>query len=198
MHLINEVNSKLFLTLCLVSQSAKRINLIVIFGDIQWRLASFFACSPIFKFLTSISPRMWNCKFFKWILKAYQLCSFIDNERLLWKMLSSHTVTCANLCCVANHRLVTSGTDTPDEMRVRFWIEKTWSPDWLESAVRDFHMMRQPLRWSFIQSSGSQLFFHLHIPWQPFSINGTLNITKMFVINIVDVISNLYVVTVSK
>jgi hypothetical protein len=36
-------------------------------------------------------------------------------------------------------------------------------------------------------------FFHLRTPWQPISINYTLHISKMFVINIVDVISNLYV-----
>jgi len=36
-------------------------------------------------------------------------------------------------------------------------------------------------------------FFHLPTPWQPISRNCTLHIRKMFVINIVAVISNLYV-----
>ena len=40
--------------------------------------------------------------------------------------------------------------------------------------------------------------FHLHTPWQPISINCTLQIIIIFVINIVVVISNLYVVTVNK
>ena len=40
-------------------------------------------------------------------------------------------------------------------------------------------------------------FFHLRTPSQPISINCTLHINKMFVINIVAVISNLYVVTVN-
>jgi hypothetical protein len=38
-------------------------------------------------------------------------------------------------------------------------------------------------------------FFHLRTPWQPISINCTLHIAKMFVINIAAVISNLYVVS---
>jgi len=37
--------------------------------------------------------------------------------------------------------------------------------------------------------------FRLRAPWQPISINCTLHISKMFVINIVVVISNLYVVS---
>jgi hypothetical protein len=41
-------------------------------------------------------------------------------------------------------------------------------------------------------------FFHLRTPWQPISINCTLHISKTFVINIVAVISNLYVLTVNK
>jgi hypothetical protein len=40
--------------------------------------------------------------------------------------------------------------------------------------------------------------FHLRAPWQPISINCTLHISKMFVINIVAVISNIYVATVNK
>jgi hypothetical protein len=36
-------------------------------------------------------------------------------------------------------------------------------------------------------------FCHLRTPWQPISINCTLHICKMFVINIDAVISNLYV-----
>jgi len=38
-------------------------------------------------------------------------------------------------------------------------------------------------------------FFHLHTPWQPISINCTLHISKMFVINIVHVTSNLSCLT---
>jgi len=41
-------------------------------------------------------------------------------------------------------------------------------------------------------------FFHSRTPWQPISINCTLHIRKMFVINTAAVISNLYVVTVNK
>ena len=41
-------------------------------------------------------------------------------------------------------------------------------------------------------------FFHLHASWQPISINRTLHIMKLFVINMVAVITNLYVVTVNK
>jgi hypothetical protein len=41
-------------------------------------------------------------------------------------------------------------------------------------------------------------FFHLRTPWQPISINCAIHISKMFVINIVAVISNLYVVPVNK
>jgi hypothetical protein len=41
-------------------------------------------------------------------------------------------------------------------------------------------------------------FFHLRTPWQSISINCILHISKMFVINIVAVISILYVVTVNK
>jgi len=41
-------------------------------------------------------------------------------------------------------------------------------------------------------------FLHLRTRWQPISINRSLHISKMFVINIVAVISNLYVVTVNK
>ena len=40
-------------------------------------------------------------------------------------------------------------------------------------------------------------FFHLHAPWQPISVNCTLHISKMFVINIVAIISNLNVVRMS-
>ena len=40
--------------------------------------------------------------------------------------------------------------------------------------------------------------FHLHTPWQPISVNFTLRIRNIFVINIVAVISNFYVVTVNK
>jgi len=40
--------------------------------------------------------------------------------------------------------------------------------------------------------------FRLHTPWQPISINCTIRISKMFVINVVAVIPNLYVVTVNK
>jgi hypothetical protein len=36
-------------------------------------------------------------------------------------------------------------------------------------------------------------FFHLRTPWQPISINCTLHISKIFVINIVAVILDLYV-----
>ena len=36
-------------------------------------------------------------------------------------------------------------------------------------------------------------FFHLRTPRQPISINCTLNISKTFVINIVAVISNLFI-----
>ena len=39
-------------------------------------------------------------------------------------------------------------------------------------------------------------FFKSRTPWQPICINCTLNISKIFVINTVTVISNLYVVTV--
>ena len=39
--------------------------------------------------------------------------------------------------------------------------------------------------------------FHLRTPWQPIYINCTFSISEMFVINIVAVISNLYVVTVN-
>ena len=41
-------------------------------------------------------------------------------------------------------------------------------------------------------------FLHLRTPWQPISINCTRHISKMFVINIAAVISNLYAVTVNK
>jgi len=41
-------------------------------------------------------------------------------------------------------------------------------------------------------------FFQLRTPWQLISINGTLHTSKILVINIVAVISNLYVVTVNK
>jgi len=41
-------------------------------------------------------------------------------------------------------------------------------------------------------------FFHLLTPWQLISINRTPLISKMFVIDIVAVISNIYVVTVNK
>jgi hypothetical protein len=41
-------------------------------------------------------------------------------------------------------------------------------------------------------------FFHLYTSRQLISINHTLHISKMFVINIVAVILNLYVVTVNK
>jgi len=44
-----------------------------------------------------------------------------------------------------------------------------------------------------IYISGSQPFFHLRIPWQPISINFNLHISKMFVINIGAVTSNLRV-----
>ena len=37
-------------------------------------------------------------------------------------------------------------------------------------------------------------FFHLRTHWQPISINCTLHISKMFVISIVAVSSNLYVI----
>ena len=42
-----------------------------------------------------------------------------------------------------------------------------------------------------------QTFFHLRTPWQPISINCTFHISKIFLINIVAVISNVYVVTVN-
>ena len=38
-------------------------------------------------------------------------------------------------------------------------------------------------------------FFHWRTPWQPISINCTLHISKMFVINVVAVISNLSCLT---
>jgi hypothetical protein len=41
-------------------------------------------------------------------------------------------------------------------------------------------------------------FFHLYTSRQLISINRTLHISKMFVINIVAVILNLYVLTVNK
>jgi hypothetical protein len=41
-------------------------------------------------------------------------------------------------------------------------------------------------------------FFHLRTPWQPISINCTFHISKILLINIAAVISNLYVVTVNK
>jgi hypothetical protein len=41
-------------------------------------------------------------------------------------------------------------------------------------------------------------FFHLHTPRQPISINCTLHISKILVINIVAVILNLYFVSVNK
>jgi hypothetical protein len=41
-------------------------------------------------------------------------------------------------------------------------------------------------------------FFHLHTPWQPIFIKCTLHIIKMFVINIVVIISTLYAVIVNK
>ena len=40
--------------------------------------------------------------------------------------------------------------------------------------------------------------FHLRTPQQPISINCTLHISKVFIINIVAVISNSYVVNVNK
>jgi hypothetical protein len=46
-------------------------------------------------------------------------------------------------------------------------------------------------------TSGSNLF-SLSYPWQPISVNCTLHISEMFVINIVAVISNLFVATVNK
>jgi hypothetical protein len=46
---------------------------------------------------------------------------------------------------------------------------------------------------AFLYSSGSQTFFHLRTPWQPKSINCTVHVSKMSVITIVAVISNLYV-----
>jgi hypothetical protein len=39
--------------------------------------------------------------------------------------------------------------------------------------------------------------YHLRTPWQPLYINYTHHISKMFVINLVVVISNLYVATVN-
>jgi len=41
-------------------------------------------------------------------------------------------------------------------------------------------------------------FCHLRTPWQLISINCTLHIDRIFVINIVAVISNLYFVAVNK
>jgi hypothetical protein len=43
-----------------------------------------------------------------------------------------------------------------------------------------------------------KLFFHMRTPWQPISINCTLHISKMLLINTLAVTSNLYVVTVNK
>ena len=40
--------------------------------------------------------------------------------------------------------------------------------------------------------------FHLRTPWQRISISCTFHISKIFVINIVAIISNLYVVTVNR
>lgn len=48
-----------------------------------------------------------------------------------------------------------------------------------------------------IYTSGSQPFFHLRTPGQPISINYTIHIIKIFVIDIAAVISNLHVVTVN-
>jgi hypothetical protein len=47
-------------------------------------------------------------------------------------------------------------------------------------------------------SSVSQPFVHFCIPWQPISIDCTLRINKMSVINTAAVISNLYVGTVNR
>jgi hypothetical protein len=50
------------------------------------------------------------------------------------------------------------------------------------------------LRWPLDQCFPT--FVHLCAHWQPISINCTLHISKIYVIDIADVVSNLYVVTV--
>jgi len=47
-------------------------------------------------------------------------------------------------------------------------------------------------------TQGFPTFFHLRTHWQLISINCTLHISKIFLINIAAVISNSYVVTVNK
>jgi hypothetical protein len=42
------------------------------------------------------------------------------------------------------------------------------------------------------------ILFHLRTPWQPIYVDCTRRVIKMFVINMVTVISNLYLVTVIK
>jgi hypothetical protein len=42
------------------------------------------------------------------------------------------------------------------------------------------------------------ILLHLRTPWQPIYVHCTRHVIEMFVINMVTVISNLYLVTVNK
>ena len=90
-----------------------------------------------------------------------------------------------------------------EEPGSRFCVPLLWQilsclPDSVQraTAVADCGVCSWPWQWCAL-GQWFPIFFHLLTPWQPISINCALHIGKMFVINIVAVISILYVVTVN-